>query len=451
MTPSSAVTSATDLRELFSTRARQQRYLDVEAALARAEAELGVIPPEAGEKIAAAARVELLDLERVAADEERTGHPMMPLVSELSRVVGPPEGGWVHWGATTQNIQQPGDVLGLRLAVDVLTHLLCDLLEHLAQLGERTAQTVMAGRTHGQQAVPITFGLKVAAWADPLIRHLERLDQLRPRLCTSMTAGAAGTFASLGDVGPAVQRAVAERLGLAPMTLPSRGIADQFAELVCVLGLIAATGGGIADEVERLMAVEFGEVSEPIPPGDVGSSTMPQKRNAKLSMDAAGAGARVRALVPLALEAMIQSHEGDGGRAATTDAAVTQACIFTADLLRLLDRIVSGLHVDAERMRANLDLSRGLISAEAVMLQLGATMGRQDAHEIVHEAARRVATRATDASFAEVLAADPRVTAHLSPARLDELLDPANYTGLSARLATGTSARARRAAHDRRP
>jgi len=181
------------LREIFSVRARRQRYLDVEAALALAQADLGVIPREAGDKIAAAARLELLDADRMAAEQATTGHAMVPLISELARVVGEPEGGWVHWGATTQNIQQTGDVLGIRSAVHLLTHQLCGVLDALADLGDRTADTLMPGRTHWQQAVPITFGFKVAAWSDVLIRHLERLEQLQPRLFTSMTGGATGT------------------------------------------------------------------------------------------------------------------------------------------------------------------------------------------------------------------------------------------------------------------
>ena len=177
----------TSLRQIFSVRSRLQRFLDVEAALALAEAELGVIPEAAANKIAATARIELLDEDRIAEQQAVTGHLMVPLVRELAQAVGEPDGGWVHWGATTQNIQQTGDVLGIRLAVGVLTNELCDILVALADLGDRGADTIMAGRTHWQQAVPITFGFKVAAWSDVMIRHVERLRQLGPRLFTSMT------------------------------------------------------------------------------------------------------------------------------------------------------------------------------------------------------------------------------------------------------------------------
>src|SRR5690242_7407485 len=202
------------MAEVFTSERRWQRYLDVEAALAMAEAELGVIPAEAGPAIAEAARVDRIDFVRVEHGTTESSHPLMPLIVELSRVVGEPYGGWVHWGATTQNITQTADVLGLRVAHRILTDQLADVLDAAATLAERGVGMVMAGRTHGQQAVPITFGFKTAAWIDQLLRHLERLDELHDRLLVAMMGGAAGTFASLGFDGPDVQRAVARRLGL---------------------------------------------------------------------------------------------------------------------------------------------------------------------------------------------------------------------------------------------
>jgi 3-carboxy-cis,cis-muconate cycloisomerase len=440
-----------DLRPIFSPNSRMQRYLEVEAALALAEADLGVIPRVAGEKIASSAHIELLDAQRIAAGQATTGHLMVPLVAELARVVGEPEGGWVHWGATTQNIQQTGDVLGIRIALQVLTGQLCDVLEGLAELGDRSANAVMAGRTHWQQAVPITFGFKVATWSDVLIRHLERLDQLKPRLLVSMTGGAAGTFASLGHAGPAVQEGVARRLGLTAMVVPGRNIVDQFAELVMILGMAAATASSIAEEVSRLMAVEFGEVSETLSEGDVGSSTMPQKRNAKRSGEVVIKAAQIRALVPLALEAMMQSHEVDGTRSAMMDHAVEQGCVLSGDVLKALHAVIIGIQLYPERMRSNLALSGGLITAEAVMMALGKVIGRQAAHELVHHAARVVATGENDQTFLDVLSADSRVTAHLSSSEIAGLLDPTSHTGLSASIARTTSARARAAASRHRP
>lgn len=431
------------LRRLFSVDSKRQRWLDVEAALAHAEADTGIVPREAADRIIASARLDLLDHVRMAEVESVTGHIMVPLVSELARVAGPTHGGWVHWGATTQNIQQSGDTVGVRDAHRHLRALLAAVIERLGTLAEEHAEDLMAGRTHLQHAVPITFGFKVAAWADVMVRHLKRFTEMEPRLFVSMTGGAAGTFATLGERGPEVQDGVARLLGLNAMAVPSRNIVDHFAEFVCTLGMISATAASIAEEVARLMATEFGELSEPVPAGDVGSSTMPQKRNPKLCDGVITSAAQVRALVPLALESMIQSHEVDGSRSAMMDRAVEQAAILSGEALSTLLKVLTGLEVFPERMRANLDLTGGLITAEAVMMRLGELIGRQEAHAVVHHAASKAAT--DHVSFMEVLATDPRITGHLTMAEIQTLLDPARHAGLSAEIAHAAARRARAA------
>lgn len=428
------------IQELFATRSRWQAWLDVESALALTQAELGVVPREAAEAIAAASRVERLDAERVREGFARMSHPLMPLIVELSRVVGEPHGGWVHWGVTTQNVTQTGDVLVLRRAHRVMLDQLRRILEAMAELADRSAEMVMAGRTHGQHAVPITFGYKVAAWIDEIGRHVDRLRELEPRLFVALVGGAAGTFASMGEDGPATQRGVAERLGLAPMPVPSRSMVDQMAELVSVLGLLGATCGKIAREVYSLMRTEYGEVEEPVPAGTVGSSTMPQKRNPQLCQDVLGISAEVRALVPLVLEAAQSEHEADHTPTVAFD-ATARAVTITGDALERIHVIVGGLRLYPERMRSNLELSAGLISAEAVMLGLGKTLGRQHAHDVVFEAAQAAASRGT--SFSDLLAADPRVSAHLSRSAMEELLDPLSHTGLSSTIAREQADRAR--------
>lgn len=436
------------VRELFSPAGRRRRYLEVEAALAEAEAEVGLIPRRAAESIASAARAGDLDEARIAAEVAARGHTMMALVEELARVVAD-DGGWVHWGATTQNIQQTGDVLVIRDAHRILTGLLTDILDALADLGEGTADLPMPGRTHWQHAVPITFGLKVAAWSDQMVRHLHRLHELEPRLFRSMTGGAAGTFASFGELGQQVQAGVARRLGLTAMPVPSRAIVDQFAELVCVLGMLCATAQSVAEEVERLMTAEYGEVSEPIPPGAVGSSTMPQKRNPALCGGVIIPAVQVRAVVSLALESIIQAHEVDGTRSVTMDRAVEQACVLTTDSLVALRALVSGLRVYPERMRANLDLTDGLINAEAVMLALARAIGRQEAHHVVHAVVERLVST-PGARFDEALLAEPQVSAALGQDEVRALLDPVQYLGLSGQVALETSRRARGAVREER-
>jgi 3-carboxy-cis,cis-muconate cycloisomerase len=439
--PTAARVADPGIRALYKLENRWQAWLDVEAALARAQAELGIIPNEAADAITRAARLELLDRARIDEGFARTGHTIVPLVWELGRVVGEPHGGWVHWGATTQNITQTGDLLVLRQAHRVFLKLIGDALLAAADLAENGADMPIAGRTHGQHAVPATFGYKPAVWIDELIRHSERFRQAAPRIFVAMLGGGAGTFASLGKDGPAVQAGMGRQLGMHPMTVPSRALGDHLAENICLLGMLAATCAKIGREIYTLMKTEFGEVEEPVPPGTVGSSTMPQKRNPKLCQDIIAAAAEVRSAVPVALEAMQTEHEADRTTSLMMDAAEARASIATGDMLSRLVEVLRGLRLDPGRMRKNLDLGGGLIMAEAVMLDLGKTIGRQHAHDVVYEAAQDAFVQGK--SFGSLLAADTRVTAHLRPQEIEALLDPAGYTGLCAEMARDAAARAR--------
>ncbi len=444
--PTAARVSDPGIRALYRLENRWQAWLDVEAALAKAQAELGIIPTEAAAAIANAAHYEKMDRARLDEGFARTGHTIVPLVWELSRVTGEQHGGWVHWGATTQNITQTGDLLVLRQAHGIFLKLIADALDAAAVLAERGAAMPMAGRTHGQHAVPATFGYKVAVWIDELIRHVERLKQAAPRLFVAMLGGGAGTYASLGEMGPKVQAGIGRELGFGSMRVPSRVILDHLAENICLLGMLAASCGRIGREIYTLMKTEFGEVEEPVPPGTVGSSTMPQKRNPKLCQDIIAAAAEIRSIVPLALEAMQTEHEADRTTSLMMDSAESRACIATGDMLSRLVEIFRGLKLDPERMRANLDLGGGLIMAEAVMLDLGQAIGRQHAHDVIYDAAMAAAVERK--SFGDLLAADKRVTAHLDTKAIQGLLDPTAYTGLCAEMARDAATRARETARE---
>lgn len=425
---------------LFNLEHRLQRWLEVEAALAQAEATLGIIPKPAAAAIKRAADISLYDIDRIQAAIEATSHPLMALVVELSTKVGEPYGGWVHWGATTQNIMQTGDILILREAHETILHLLGKIFAALDILAERGADVVCAGRTHGQQAVPITFGLKVAAWVDELARHVERLHESEKRVFTAMTGGAVGSFGSFGKDGPAIQESVARILKLQPMCVPSRAVSDSFAEYVSILAMLAATGGKIAREVYMLMKTEFGEVKEPAPDNTIGSSTMPHKRNPQLADDCIFISAQIRSLVPLALEGMLHDHEGRDANFLMTNNALRQSCILSGDLLSRLIVILSGLEIDEKRMGENLALTGGLINSEAVMLTLGEFIGRQHAHEIVYKAAQ-VVTR-DHVSFAKALYANPEIAKHMNMQTLTRLLDPKTKTGLSTDMSHDAAKRA---------
>jgi adenylosuccinate lyase len=439
------------VRALFTEAARFQSWLDVEAALAQAQAELGIIPENAAREIVSKAHLKYLDLAAVRAGLEKTGHPLVPLVWELDRVCEGAAGGYVHWGATTQNVTQTGLLLQVRRAHDIFLRQLAVILTTLADLADRTKDDLLPGRTHGQHAVPATFGFKVAVWIDELCRHVERLRGCEGRVFVAMLGGGAGTLASLGEPGLATQEKMATHLGMRAMSMPARTIGDHQAEYVVLLGMLAATCGKIGREIYTLMKQEFGEVEEPVPPGTVGSSTMPQKRNPKLSQDIIAAAAQIRALVPLALDAMHTEHEADRTTSIMMSRALTQSCELTGDMLQRLVVLFGGLQVFPARMRENLDLSGGLIMAEALMLELGKQIGRQRAHDAVYDAAQASVTQSR--SFREMLAADPHVSARLTTPQVDALLDPARYTGLCRQFAERGAAMARKVAAtiDRRP
>ncbi len=439
--PSSARFEDPGLRPLFEEAARWQSWLDVEAGLAAAQAELGIVPIAAADRIASVARLEHLDDAAIREGLARTGHPLVPLVWELARVAGEEAGGWVHWGATTQNILETGDNLLLGRAHAILLGQLGRLLGHLADIADRASDMPLPGRTHGQHAVPVTFGYKAAVWIDEMSRHAERLRGLEGRVFVAMLGGAAGTYASLGQEGPPVEAALAKRLGLAPATVPSRTHRDREAEYVTTLALIAQTSARIANEIYTLMKQEFAEAREPVPPGTIGSSTMPQKRNPILCQDVIAGAAQVRALVPLALDAMLCEHEADRATTVMSRAAIGPACILTGDCLGRLIAIMSGLELDEAAMRRNLDLTGGMILSEAIMMELGKTLGRQVAHDVVYDAIEHVlAGRQT---FAEALEATPAIRDALPAEARSALLDPAAYTGLSADMARTQATRAR--------
>src|SRR5262247_3601327 len=429
------------VRALFTEAARFQSWLDVEAALAQAQAELGIIPEHAAREIVKKAHLKYLDLDAVRAGLAKTGHPIVPLVWALDHACEGDAGGYVHWGATTQNITQTGLLLQVRRAHQIFLRQLGAILGTLADLAERTKDDLLPGRTHGQHAVPATFGFKVAVWIDELCRHVERLRAAEGRVFVAMLGGGAGTLASLGEGGLRTQEKMAERLGMTPMAVPARTIGDHQAEYVTLLGLLAATSSKIGHEIYTLMKQEFGEVEEPVPPGTVGSSTMPQKRNPKLSQDIIAAAAQIRAQVPLALEAMQTEHEADRTTSIMMHRALAQACELTGDMLQRLVELLTGLQVFPERMRRNLDLSGGLIMAEALMLELGKQIGRQRAHDAVYDAAQGSVTQ--ERPFRELLAEDPHVSSRLTSSQVDALLDPVQYTGLCRQFAERGAVQAR--------
>ena len=414
------------MRAVFDETAYFQRMLDVEAALARVQARLGLIPADAATAIAAAARFENLDQATLAATARNVGYPVVGLVAELSRAAGP-AGAWTHWGATTQDIMDTATVLQVRAGLDLIETSLNAVLTALLIQADRHRATVMAGRTHLQQALPTSFGLKCATWAQPLIAHRQRLAQLRPRALHVSFGGAAGTLASLGTDGIAVMEGLAAELGLAVPAAPWHVCRDGLAETVAFLGLLCGSLGKLATDIILLAQTEVAEVAEPYVAGRGASSTMPQKRNPIASEYILAATRGVQALVPLMLGAMAQDHERGTGPWQAEALAIPQAFVLAHGALEHARTIAEGLTVDAARMRRNLDLTGGLIVAEAVMMGLAPMLGRGEAHHVVKHACDVALTESIP--LAQALARAPEVATKLDAAAIARLTDPAGYLG----------------------
>jgi len=417
------------MRAVMGEHAFLSRMLEVEAALARAQARLGLIPAEAATAITAAARVEMLDLPALAKATRNTGYPVLGLVRQLSAAAGAEAGRWTHWGATTQDIMDTALALMLRDAFALLARDLDRTIAGLALQAARHRDLVMAGRTHLQHALPVTFGYKCAVWLAPLLGMRERLDQLRPRVLRVQFGGAAGTLASLGDRGLEVAAELARELDLAEPDLPWHVARDGIAEAVTWCGLLCGVLSKLATDVLLLMQTEVAEVFEPHAPGRGGSSTMPQKRN-PISCEYILAQSRgVHALVPQMLAAMANDHERGTGPWQSEVLALPQAFGLTHGALAQALTIAEGMTVDAARMQKNLDSTGGLIVAEAVMMGLAPVLGRDAAHDVVHHACD--IALAETVPLAEALARDPKVSERLSAAEIARLTDPANYLGVA--------------------
>jgi 3-carboxy-cis,cis-muconate cycloisomerase len=414
------------MRAVFDDRAFCQRMLDVEAALARVQARLGIIPAEAAAAITAAARVENLDTAAMAASVRNVGYPVVGVVAGLSQAAGA-HGGWTHWGATTQDIMDSATVLQVRDGLGLLRADLVALAAALAAQARAHRDTLMAGRTHLQHALPVTFGLKLATWLAPLLAHVQRIDELRPRACAVQFGGAAGTLASLGGQGVAVMEGLGAELGLAVPPAPWHVGRDGLAEAVSFLGLLCGSLAKIATDVILLAQNEVAELTEPYVPGRGQSSTMPQKRNPIASEYILASARAVQALVPLMQGAMAHDHERATGPWQAEPLAIGQAFVLAHGAVLHARAIAEGMVVDTARMRANLDLTGGLIVAEAVMMGLAPVLGREAAHHVVKDGCDLAL--AERIPLAAALGRDSRVNARLDAAAIAALVDPARYLG----------------------
>ncbi|MDH2385584.1 adenylosuccinate lyase family protein [Bradyrhizobium sp. CER78] len=417
-----------EMREVFSDLRLIARYAEVEVALAKAEARCGVIPAGAAKEIAKRTDVAAFDFDLLRQETDVVGYPILPLVHQMAKQCGE-AGRYVHWGATTQDIMDTAVVLQLRDGLKIIEDDISALRGILAGLSKKYRNTPMAGRTHLQQALPVTFGYKTAIWLAAFDRHAARLAELKPRVLVGQFAGAAGTLASFGGKGFEVQQALCEELGLGVPVSTWHVARDGLAEAVNFLALVTGTLGKIALDIMIMASTEFAEVYEPFVKGRGASSTMPQKRNPISSELMLAAAKAVRQHAGLMLDAMVQDFERATGPWHAEWMAIPESFVLTAGALHQAKFALGGLIVDEKRMAHNLDISRGLIVAEAVMMGLAPAIGRQEAHDVVYDACRVANDQGL--TLAEALAADQRVASRIDRATIDRLTSPKNYLGLA--------------------
>ncbi len=423
------------MRAILSDSARMQGMLDFEAALARAEAHVGMVSEEIADAIAAHCHADRFEDAALAEATAKAGNPAIPLIAALTAQVAADNAEaarYVHWGATSQDVMDTGLVLQLRDALDALDSDLTRLADACARLAKRNAGLTIAGRTWLQQALPITFGVKAAGWLSAINRHHERLGQLRPRVLVVQLGGAVGTLAAFGSNGLVVAEALANDLRLALPDVPWHAHRDRLVEVATTLGSLVGTLGKMARDISLLAQTEVGEAFEPAEPGKGASSTMPQKRNPVGASVTLAAAVRVPGLVATMLAAMPQEHErGLGGWQAEWE-TLPEILRLAAGALWQMAEVAEGLEPDADRMRANLDITKGVICAEAVAMALVPTLGKTTAHQVVEDACHQALAR--DVALRTVLAENPQVTEILSADDLDRLCDPRNATGLADQL-----------------
>lgn len=418
-----------EMRGIFAEEARLQRWLDVEAALAWAHAEVGNIPREAAEEIERKAKVGVVRLERVKEIERETRHDVMAMVRALAEVCEEEASKYVHFGATSYDIVDTALALQLRDALKVLERDLKALLRVLLDLAERHKKTVCIGRTHGQHAVPTTYGMKFAIWAHEVSRHLDRLEELRERLLVGKMSGAVGTMASFGERGFEIQRLTMERLGLKPALIASQVIQrDRHAELQCLLALIAGSLDKMGREIRNLQRTEIAEVYEPFDPKQIGSSTMPHKRNPFKCERICGLARIIRASVLPSLETIALEHERDLTNSSVERITIPEGLILIDYMLRLMTDILEGLRFNRENIERNLHLTLGLCLTERIMMELVRKgMGRQEAHETLRFLSHRCWREGRP--LKDIILQDEELSRIVSPAEVEEWLRPERYIG----------------------
>ncbi|PWC16542.1 adenylosuccinate lyase [Brenneria roseae subsp. roseae] len=415
-----------EMRDVWSEHNRLTKQVEVEVALALAEGELGVIPQEAAQTIAEKADASTLNVEEIAKDAVRMKHSLMPTITAIQKQCGA-AGEFIHYGVTTQDIVDTATVLQLKHSFDIVFRDTQLLAVELKRLSKKYQYTLMTGRTHGMQALPTTFGFKLAVWLDEFVRHLERLSEIKERVLVGNINGAIGTYASFGDKGPDIERLTLDKLGLNTPNIGWQSARDRFSEYASVVVLISGTLGKIGNELYNLMRTEINEIEEPFSEGKIGSTTMPHKRNPAALEGLASLTAPVFKSAALIHESMKVEHERDAMSWRAEWIALPEINIYLSAQLQNALGILRGMSVNEKQMLANLELQNGLLLSEKVMFEIGKRLGKQTAHHLVYECSMQAFEQ--NQSFKSVLLEHPVLSEQLTSAELEEWLNPANYLG----------------------
>lgn len=418
-----------EMKRVFSDANKVQKQMDCEAVLAEVEAELEIIPKEMAEEIVKKSKVELIDFEALLADFTITGHPFVPLVHAYKKICDNNAGEYVHWGATTQDILDTGVALQIKEAYEILMPRFEELYKVVAERAEKHKNIVMVGRTNGQHAMPITLGYKMAVWGFEIREGIDRLKECEKRVFRGQFAGAVGTLASLKENGLEIQEKFLNKLGLNVPPIAWSTSRNHYAEFINNLAIMAASMAKIGNEVYALQKSEIAELEESQGTGSVGSSTMPHKRNPFRSMEIATNAKLIRGYAETMMSALELEHERDPRSAAVEHVLLQRACSTVHASVERAIKLVNNLEVYPDNMARNLEALHGLIFSEAIMMELSQKLGRQTAHEIIHEISMQAFENKI--SVKTLLKKNQIVKAVLTDAKIDEIMKPENYIGLA--------------------
>jgi len=421
-----------EMRAIFSDRVRYQRWLDIEKSLSKAQAQLGIIPKYAAEEIIKKANIKILDLNRIKEGIVKTGHSLVPLLREVQRNCKGDAGEYIHYGPTTQDIEDTGASLEIKDAYKIIMRDLFELEKIILKLALKYKNFPMAGRTHNQQGLPITLGLKFATWAAEIRRDIERMKDMKKRTFVGMLHGGTGTMAGLGEKAFEIIGLVMKDIGLEVPEIGWGSSRDYFTEYILVTGIVAGTLGKISNEIYQLSRTEIGELSEPLPENYVGSSTMPHKKNAETSEFVVAMSKIVMNNCSLALQSMISEHERDTRSWRLDWHTIPENTILLSKMLQANIFLLKGLEIHEQKINKNLHLLKGMLFSEALMLYLGRKIGKQTAHHVIQNAVME--SIAKNSNFKDLLLNIPEVKDHVTSEELDQIMDYDKHIGKSIEL-----------------